>query len=159
MPHCTKCGAMVSESSAYCPQCGQPQPGTPRAQPPAGAAAQTGLSENAAGLLCYALGWITGLIFLVIDKRPYVRFHAAQSLVLFGGLHVLRAVLGMAFGVGWLFGGWHLLGVGIMGGLLFGALGLLVLVLWIVCMVKAYQGERFRVPIAADLAESFFGKQ
>ena len=48
---------------------------------------QTGLSENVAGLLCYILGWITGLIFLLIDKRPFVRFHAAQSIVVFLGLH------------------------------------------------------------------------
>ena len=38
------------------------------------------------GLLCYVLGWVTGLIFFFIDKRPFVRFQAAQSIVVFGGL-------------------------------------------------------------------------
>ena len=50
----------------------------------------TGLDENVAGLLCYVLGWVTGIIFFLIDKRPYVRFHAAQSIVVFGGLHILN---------------------------------------------------------------------
>jgi len=122
------------------------------------ASTQSGLSENVAGLLCYVLGWITGLVFFLIDKRPYVRFHAAQSLVVFGGLHILRIVLAMVFGIGWWFGG----GMGLtgfsFGWLLFSLLGLVTLILWIVLMVKAYQGERFKVPIAGDFAESFAGK-
>src|SRR5213079_122675 len=63
--------------------------------------ARSGLSENAAAFLSYALGWITGIIFFLLDRRPMVRFHAAQSIVTFGGLHILRILLGMAFGVGW----------------------------------------------------------
>jgi uncharacterized membrane protein len=122
------------------------------------ASTQSGLSENVAGLLCYVVGWITGLVFFLIDKRPYVRFHAAQSIVVFGGLHILRIVLGMLFGASWLFGG----GIGwasfSLGWLLFSLVGLVALVLWIVLMLKAYQGERFKVPIAGDLAESFAGK-
>jgi len=122
------------------------------------ASTQPGLSENIAGLLCYVLGWITGLVFFLIDKRPYVRFHAAQSMVVFGGLHILRIVLATAFGMGWWFGG----GLGwtgfSFGWLLFSLIGLVTLILWIVLMVKAYQGERFKVPIAGELAESFAGK-
>jgi len=108
--------------------------------------------------LCYVLGWITGLIFFLIDKRPYVRFHAAQSIVVFGALHILSVALGVMFGVGWLFGrvaGWSSLGAGF---LLHVVVRLAGFFLWIVLMVKAYQGERFRVPVAADLAESFAGK-
>ena len=66
---------------------------------------QSGLPENVAALLSYVLGWITGLVFLLIDKRPYVKFHAAQSIVVFLGLHLLRGVLGLIFGMGWWFGG------------------------------------------------------
>jgi uncharacterized membrane protein len=115
------------------------------------------MSENTAALLSYVLGWITGLIFLLIDKRPYVRFHAAQSLVLFGGLHILRAIIGIAFGFGW----W-LTGIGRWGGwggglFLISAISLLSFVLWIVCMVKAHQGVRFRVPFAADIADGLVG--
>lgn len=126
--------------------------------PGTGTGTQSGLAENVAGLLCYVLGWLTGLIFLLIDKRPFVRFHAAQSIVIFGGLHVLRIIVGMMFGLGWMFGG----GMGwtgfSFGFLLFWLIGIVGFVLWIVCMIKAFQGEKFRVPIAADLADSIVGK-
>ncbi len=122
------------------------------------ASTESGLSENVAGLLCYVLGWVTGLVFFLIDKRAYVRFHAAQSMAVFGGLHILRIVLATVFGMGWWFGG----GIGWTGfsfaWLLFSLIGLVTLILWIVLMVKAYQGERFKVPIAGDFAESFAGK-
>lgn len=156
MAYCSRCGAQVAEQSAYCPQCGAAQPGA-QGDTPATGAAQSGLSENVAGLLCYVLGWLTGLIFFLVDKRPYVRFHAAQSVVVFGGLHILRIVFAMIFGVGWLFGGvgWTRFSFGFA---LFSLVGLVTLVLWIVLMVKAYQGERFKVPIAGDIAESFVGK-
>lgn len=157
MPYCSKCGAQVADQSGFCPQCGSPQAGA-EGVPPAAGAKQSGLSENVAGLLCYAVGWITGLIFLLIDKRPSVRFHAAQSLVVFGGLHILRVVLAIAFGMSWWMGG----GVGwtgiSFGFLLFQLVGLVSLILWILLMVKAYQGERFKVPMAGDFAESLAGK-
>jgi len=102
------------------------------------------------------LWWVTGLIFFLIDSRPFVRFHAAQSLVTFGGLHIIRIVLSAVFGYGWwYYGGWANLGVG---ALLLGAVGLISLVLWIVCMVRAYQGVRFKVPIAGDIAEGIAGR-
>ena len=112
------------------------------------------IAENVAGLLCYSLGWITGLVFLLIDKRPFVRFHAAQSLVIFGGLHILYYILVSIFlvGIGAVAGGFGLVF------LLFGAVRVLAVVLWIVLMVKAYQGERFKVPFAADLAENIAGR-
>jgi uncharacterized membrane protein len=126
--------------------------------PGTGTGTQSGLAENVAGLLCYVLGWLTGLIFLLIDKRPFVRFHAAQSLVTFGGLHIINIVIGAIFGFGFFFGGaGGLAGLGI-GYLFYCLIGLVSLVLWIVCMIKAYQGQKFRVPIAADLADSIAGK-
>jgi uncharacterized membrane protein len=158
MPHCTQCGTSLAEDARFCPKCGQPQAaaGTPVATPAPAANSQSGLSQNAAALLSYVLGWLTGLIFLLIDRRPYVRFHAAQSLVTFGGLHIIRIVLGGIFGFGWwYYGGWANLGLGV---LLLGCLGLLTLVLWIVCMVKAYQGERYKVPVAGDIAEGIAGR-
>ncbi len=111
-----------------------------------------GLSENAAALLSYVLGWLTGLLVLLIDKCPYVRFHAAQSLVLFGALHVIQIVIATTFGLGWGFdrvGTTLHLGAGL---ILLDTLNLLSLVLWIVCIVKAYQGIRFKVPVAGEIA-------
>lgn len=118
---------------------------TPPTPPAAGG--DTGLAENVAGLLSYLAGWITGLIFFLIDKRPFVRFHAAQSMILFGGLMVLYWVL--TFMV-------PFLGLGALAvwGMVSILLWLLMVVLWIVCMIKAYQGQRFRVPLVADIADS-----
>jgi uncharacterized membrane protein len=120
---------------------------------------QSGLSENLAALLSYVFGWITGLIFLLLDKRPYVRFHAAQSIVVFLGLHILRAVLAAIFGMGWLLSGFGNWGVFTIGALLLNFLSLLSLVLWIVLMVKAFQGIRFRLPLAGDIAERLIGQR
>ena len=151
MPHCTKCGTMVADNVAFCPSCGAPQAGGVATAMAPAASSQSGLSENVAGLLCYLLGWVTGLIFFLIDKRPFVRFHAAQSIVVFGGLTVIRIVLSMLFISGGLAG--FSAGVGILW-----LVSLVGLVLWILLMVKAYQGEKYRVPLAADLADQIFGK-
>ncbi|MGA2900918.1 MAG: DUF4870 domain-containing protein [Candidatus Acidiferrales bacterium] len=113
------------------------------------------MAENVAGLLCYVLGWITGLIFYLTDKRPFVRFHAAQSIVVFGALTIIRIIVGMLFVTGGLAGITTGLSLGI---LLFWLISLVGLILWVLLMVKAYQGERYRVPIAADLADKIFGK-
>jgi len=118
--------------------------------------AQPGLDQNVAGLLCYVLGWITGIIFFLIDKRPYVRFHAAQSIVVFGGLHILEIVIGIIFGAGFMMmGGFGTFGLA---AALYSLIGLVSLVLWILLMVKAYQGEKFEVPVAAGIAKSLAGK-
>ncbi|HEY4709273.1 MAG TPA: DUF4870 domain-containing protein [Candidatus Acidoferrales bacterium] len=156
MAHCTKCGAAVGDGAGFCPACGAPQAASAAVQSaPTAAPAASQMDEKVAGLLCYVLGWITGLIFYFIDKRPYVRFHAAQSIVVFGGLHVISIVLAMFFGFSLLAGG---LGGFSLGYAVYGLVNLLGLILWILLMVKAYQGERFRVPIAADISEKIFGK-
>jgi len=121
------------------------------------AASGTGITENTAAALSYVLGWITGIIFYLIDKRPYVRFHAAQSIVTFGVLHLIRIVLAMIFGFGFLFGGHHGYGTwgafGIGFGLL-GAFSFLTFILWLVCIIKAATGSRFVLPISGPIAEN-----
>ncbi|OFV95988.1 MAG: hypothetical protein A3F68_01330 [Acidobacteria bacterium RIFCSPLOWO2_12_FULL_54_10] len=106
------------------------------------------MQENVAGLLCYVVGWVTGLIFFLIDKRPNVRFHAMQSIIAFGALNVLFWALAWS---SW-FGG--LLGLAFLGllSMLFWLVGV---VCWILCMVKAYQGQRFKLPVIGDLAEKY----
>ena len=119
---------------------------------------RSGLSQNVAALLSYALGWITGLIFLLIDKRAYVRFHAAQSIVVFLGLHILQAVLDSIFGISWWSGGFGGWGSFTVGALLANLVSLVTLSLWIVLMVKAFQGVHFKLPLAGDIAESIAGR-
>jgi uncharacterized membrane protein len=149
MAFCKACGADIG-SAAFCPKCGASQSGA--AGPAATPASPTeGLAENVAGLLCYALGWLTGIIFLLIDKRPFVKFHAAQSIVVFGALMILRIGLGFVLGFGGLAG----YGMFAMLSMLF---GLVTLVLWVLLMYKAYQHELYKVPIAAGIAEGIAGK-
>jgi uncharacterized membrane protein len=98
---------------------------------------------------------VTGIIFFLIDKRPFVRFHAAQSIVVFGGLHVINIVIGIAFGAGFMMmGGFGAFG---MGWALYSLISLVAFILWILLMVKAYQHEKFEVPVAAGIAKSFAG--
>ena len=149
MAFCKACGQEIG-TATFCPKCGASQAAgaTPVATPVVSSASPTsGIEENVAGLLCYVLGWVTGIIFLLIDKRPFVRFHAAQSIVVFGGLTVLRIGLGMmsVFGHGMF---WPL----------FSLIGLVTFILWILLMIKAYQHELFKVPIAAPIAEGIAGK-
>jgi len=98
-----------------------------------------GLDPKLGGLLCYLLGAITGIVFLILEKEDdFVRFHAYQSTATFGGLFVLSVVFG------WL--PW-------VGGLGQALIGPVALILWIVLMVKAFQGERFKLPVVGDWAE------
>jgi uncharacterized membrane protein len=155
MAFCTKCGATVADNAAFCPACGNPQSGASKVPTNAPAPSQSQMSENVAGLLCYVLGWITGLIFYFVDKRPFVRYHATQSIVTFGGLHIVVILLSWFFGFSLLAGG---LGAFSLGFAVYWLVELAAFVLWILLMIKAYQHDRFRVPIAADLAEKIFGK-
>jgi uncharacterized membrane protein len=165
MAFCSGCGADVPAGSAFCKQCGRPvaagqsSPSAPPAHqsnPGSGAPATAGLAENVAGALCYSLWWLTGIIFLVIDKRHSVRFHAAQSIVVFGMITVLYWIVGAMFATSIMMGGF---GMGwSLGYTIFMLIRLVGLVVWIFLMFKAYQGEQFRIPIAANIADSLVGK-
>ena len=92
-----------------------------------------------AGLLCYLGVWVTGIIFLFIEqKNKFVRFHAIQSIIVFVILGIASAFLSQIPLVGWFFGA---------------IIGVLSFVLWIVLMVKAYQGQLYKIVLAGDLAE------
>lgn len=150
MAFCKACGTELG-GAAFCPKCGASQTASAVPMATAPAASSEGLAENVAGLLCYVLGWLTGIIFILIDKRPFVRFHAAQSIVVFGALMVLRIGFGVVAGIGGFagFGLWAVVSM---------VLGLLTVILWILLMIKAYQHELFRVPIAAPIADGIAGK-
>lgn len=101
--------------------------------------ASTGLKPNVAGLLCYLLFWLTGLEFLFVEKKDkFVRFHAMQSIIVFGAISAAFLILFWIPIIGWIFS-WVLWPLGI--------------VLWIILMIKAYQGKRIKIPIAGDIAE------
>ena len=103
----------------------------------------SGLEANVAGLLCYVLGWVSGLVFILIEKEnKFVRFHAMQSIIVFGALTVANFILS-----------W----IPVIGGFLAWVIGLLGLVLWIVLMIKAYQGTMYKLPWAGNLAEKWTG--
>src|SRR5579871_6403607 len=109
MANCGKCGAEIAAGRTSCEFCGEPAAAAPAGISEA-SMSESGLQENVAALLCYVLGWITGLIFLLIDKRPTVRFHAAQSIVVFGALQIAyiilaRVVVGPMYSAGHLIGG------------------------------------------------------
>jgi uncharacterized membrane protein len=150
MAFCKACGSELG-GAAFCPKCGASQSASAVPATAAPAASSEGLAENVAGLLCYVLGWLTGIIFLLIDKRPFVKFHAAQSIVVFGALTIIRIGLGIVMGIGGFvgFGIWALVSM---------VLGLVGLVLWILLMIKAYQHQLYRVPIAAPIADGIAGK-
>lgn len=102
--------------------------------------ATTGLKPNIAALLCYVGAWISGIIFLIIEqKNRFVRFHAVQSIITFGLLSVASGLLG------WM---------PVLGGFFQAVIGIVGFITWIVSMVKAYNGELFKIPIAGDLADS-----
>jgi len=118
----------------------QPPPGY-QAPPPPGyqpQPASSGLSENVASGLSYVFGWLTGLIFYLIDKRPEVRFHAMQSIVF--------AVVAML--VGWI----RLLTSGFLATLLW-LVSVVFFFTWIFVMIQAFQGRHFKLPAIGDFAE------
>ena len=138
---CAKCGTKNAEGTKYCQNCGS----MVDTQAPKAAGSTTSLEPNVAGLLCYLAWWITGLVFILIEKEnKFVRFHAMQSIVTFGALTVVAVAVSILAQIGalhWLFN------------ILQAVVWVIWVVLWIVLMIKAYQGERFKLPIAGDIAE------
>lgn len=153
MAFCGKCGSSMADGVAFCPRCGAPAGPVVSSGPAPGviAPATAGMAENVAGMLSYVLGWLTGIIFLVVDKRPFVRFHAAQSIVFFGGLTLVHIVL--AYGVI----GWHTWDFWSLWNIISLMVNLLGFVFWILLMVTAYQGKVFEIPVVAGIAKSIAG--
>lgn len=100
----------------------------------------SGMDENLAGAIAYALGWITGVLFLVTEPtNKFVRFHALQSVIVFGALSIAWFVAMSIPFLGWL--------------IAFVIIPPLGAILWLLLMFKAYQGERYKLPVAGDMAE------
>ena len=98
-----------------------------------------GMNANIAAVLSYLLGFITGIIFYILEKKnKFVRFHAMQSMVVFGFLWVLSFAVWLVPFLGWIIARF---------------IYILEVILWVILMVKAYQGEYFKLPVAGDIAE------
>jgi uncharacterized membrane protein len=99
----------------------------------------TGLDANLAAALSYLVGFVTGIIFLFVEKEnKFVRFHAMQSTLVFLGLLLVQLLLKV---------------IPFIGGLLFVVVLLpFSAVLWLVLMYKAYQGEEFKLPLVGQMA-------
>ena len=162
MAFCANCGAEVQ--GRFCPKCGTPSGAT--ASPPPGAAAQAnssasggasaaapaGIEENVAAALCYLVGVLTGILFLVLEpynRNPVIRFHAFQSIfvwigamVVGMGISILSYPIAALPIIGWL--------IDI---LLWLAFSVGIVVLWLLLMYKAYNKERFVVPVIGEWAE------
>lgn len=111
----------------------------------------TGMQANVAALVSYILGWITGLIFFFVEKEnKFVRFHALQSIVVFGSISALWFILSI---LSQFFLMLHLYFIFKVFALTLNLLGLISLIVWVILMVKAYQGEKFKLPIIGDITE------
>lgn len=145
---CPKCGTQNVEGAQFCVNCGtQLSFGTtPGANPYQGS--QSGLQKNVSALLCYVLGWITGIIFLIIEKDRFVRFHAMQSIISFGAITIISIILSALLPLGL----WRIMAVYT---ILNTLVTLLSLFIWIFMMIKAYQGQWYKLPIVGDMAEKF----
>jgi len=155
MAFCATCGAQVE--GRFCAKCGTPVDAAVSPSPAAGtgapaATASGGLSANAASALAYVLGFITGILFLVLS--PYnqmrdVRFHAFQSIFLsvaWVAFWIVINIVAVALGaITWM--------LATLVGLLSMLVGLGFLVLWIYMIVKAYQGQKVVLPVIGPLAE------
>lgn len=144
---CSKCGAENPEGAKFCSKCGT---GLGVAGAPTEGAAMpeaessTGLSANVAGLLCYVAGWITGIIFIVLEKKSiFVKFHAWQSIMTFGVLTVAYLIFSWIPFIGWI---------------LSILIGILMFVLWIILIIQAGTGKMWKVPLAGDWAEKQISK-
>ena len=148
--YCTNCGTQLADGSTVCTACGKPLAGAapPAATPvptPPPVAASSGLSNGAAGAIAY-ITIIPPIIFLLVEPyshNRFVRFHSFQSLFLCAAWFVVHLVFWFApFGMGLI-----LLPIRAVTGLVF-------FIAWLVVLIKAGQGQLFKLPIIGDMAEA-----
>ena len=165
MAFCGNCGAAVSPGAGFCGGCGRPAGAAIQTSPPspstaaadaAAAPASLGLTPNLAAALAYALGIITGVLFLVLGPYKndrFVRFHAMQS--------ILFTAACVAFSIAWI----------ILWGILFSISGYLALVavplrllislgifvFWLFLMYQAYSRREYRIPFIGAIAAKQIG--
>jgi len=145
---CTNCGVDMVAGAAFCPSCGKPAGSFEASATRSLASAGTGLQPNVAGLLCYLAGFVTGIVFLVVDpykRNPFIRFHAFQAIFLsvawfavYFAVGIFSAILPYTL--------WGLIWD------LHTVLGLAFFLLWLLLMYKAYNYEQLKLPVIGELA-------
>jgi uncharacterized membrane protein len=143
---CASCGAALPPGAAACPSCGKAT--TQPVSAPAVSAG--GLTDNVAGMLAY-ITIIPPIIFLVVEpynKSRFIRFHSFQSIFFNIAWVVVWVVLSVLASIPVL--GWASM-------IIWPLVGLGGLVLWVVLLLKAYQGQMFKLPVIGDLAEKQAG--
>lgn len=142
---CSSCGTEIAEGAAFCPKCGTATAaqatigGAATAPSAAPATATSGLQDNVAGLLAYLV--IPAIIFLVMEpynRNKFIRFHSFQAIALWVACVVLNIVIGM---------------IPIVNLFVLPLLGLGELIIGVVCMIKAFQNQYFKIPVVGDFAE------
>jgi len=140
MAFCSSCGTQIPDGTTICPAC------SAKASTGAAAATAGGMTDNVAGMLAYVT-IIPAIIFLVVapyNQSRFVRFHSFQSIffnVAWIVLWVALSIVGMIPVLGWAtLIIWPLLGLG-------------GLIIWILLLIKANQGQMWKLPIVGDMAE------
>ena len=152
---CAACGAQMADNATACPACGKAagqSAGGGAAAAPA-ASAGGGLQDNVAAGLCYIIG-ILAIVFLLIDpykSNKFVRFHCFQVLAL------MVAWIGGAIAVMILIMVLSVIHLGAIGLLLYPVFYLGMFVLWIIAAVKAFQNQKWKIPVLGNFAEKFAG--
>jgi uncharacterized membrane protein len=138
---CSSCGAQMPDGAMVCPACGKGSAATATAvAAPAGTTG--GLADNVAGLLAYL--FIPAIIFLVIEpynKNRFIRFHSFQDIFFVIGCIVIN--IGLIF----------VNAIPFLGFIIALLVGLGLFIVWLVLMLKAFQGQMFKLPVIGDMAE------
>lgn len=102
-----------------------------------------GVEENIEAALCYILWFVTGILFLIVEKdSKFVRFHALQSIATFVPLYILSALI-------------PLLGNPFITVPLSILLSIASLALWVLLIYNAYRGEKYKLPVVGEIAEKY----
>ena len=146
MAFCPNCGTQITEGATVCPKCGTALSSTGTISSAGTTTAGGGLSDNMAGALAYVT-IIPAIVFLVLDpyyKKRFIRFHSFQCIffaVAWTALWIILAFIGHIPVLGWATL------------LLWPLISLAGLIIWIILVVKAYQGQTFKLPVIGDMAE------
>ncbi len=145
MSFCPACGTQIAEGTT-CPRCA----GASASAPSAGTAAAGGLTDNVAGALAYVT-IIPAIVFLILEpynRKRFIRFHSFQCIFFAVAWTALWVVLAFIGHIPFL--GWATL-------LLWPLVSLAGFILWLIMVLKAYQGQMFKLPVIGDMAEKQAG--